>query len=134
MLFDQNTLAGNWRGQVLHCRDKGISIDREIVFALAVADLLQLPDDIPLMPAVTAAMFIPVRLSDRASLAHLKAVAHTAGRGALAGADKDLGTGYRVDKATDRTPSRPTRYLTTRLLLPMVYLPQAGHTSKMDAD
>ena len=72
MLFDQNTLSGNWREQVLHCRDKGISIDREIVFALAVADLLQLPDDIPLMPAVTAAMFIPVRLSDRASLAHLK--------------------------------------------------------------
>ena len=105
MLFDQNTLAGNWREQVLHCRDKGMSIDREIVFALAVADLLQLPDDIPLMPAVMAAMFIPVRLSDRASLAHLKAVAHTAGRGALAGADKDLGTGYRVDKATDRTSS-----------------------------
>ena len=92
MLFDQNTLAGNWREQVLHCRDRGISIDREIVFALAVADLLQLPDDIPLKPAVTAAMFIPVRLSDRASLAHLKALAHTAGRRALGDVDKELGT------------------------------------------
>jgi hypothetical protein len=105
VLFDQNTLASNWREQVLHCWDKGISVDREIVFALAVADLLQLPDDIPLMPAVKAAMFIPVRLSDRASLAHLKAVAHTAGRRALARADKELRTGHRVDKATDRTSS-----------------------------
>jgi hypothetical protein len=86
VLFDQNTLAGNWREQVLDCRDKGISIDREIVFALAVADLLELPDDMPLMPAVTAAMSTPVRLSDRTRLAHLKTVAHVAGRMALAGA------------------------------------------------
>ena len=56
MLFDKNALAGDWREQVLHCRDRGVSINREIAFAAAVADLLQLPDDLLLMPAVTAAM------------------------------------------------------------------------------
>ena len=85
MPFDENALAGDWREEVLHCRDKG---NREIAFAVAVADLLQLPDDLPLMPAVTAAMSVPTRLSDRASLAHLRAVAHAAGREALSDADK----------------------------------------------
>jgi hypothetical protein len=33
-----------------------IALHRNIAFTLAVADLLQLPDDLPLMPAVTAAM------------------------------------------------------------------------------
>ena len=91
MLFDENTLAGDWREEVIHRRDKGISTDPETLFALAVADLLELPDDMPLVPAVTAAMPVPVRLSDRVSLAHLKAVAHSAGRRALAGVDKALG-------------------------------------------
>ena len=68
--------------------DKGVSINREIAFAVAVADLLQLPDDLPLMPAVTAAMCVPTRLSDRASLAHLRAVAHATGREALSDPDK----------------------------------------------
>ena len=86
MFFDENARAGDWREQVLHSRDKGVSINREVAFALAVAD--QLPDDLPLMPAVTAAMSVPTRLSDRASLAHLRAVAHAAGRAALADADK----------------------------------------------
>ena len=64
MLFDENALAGNWREEVLHCRNKGVSINREIAFAVAVADLLQLPDELPLMPAVTAAVSIPTRLSE----------------------------------------------------------------------
>jgi hypothetical protein len=88
MFFDENARAGDLREQVLHCRDKGVSINREVAFALAVADLLQLPDHLPLMPAVTAAMSVPTLLSDRASLAHLRAVAHAAGRAALADADK----------------------------------------------
>jgi hypothetical protein len=88
MFFDENARAGDWREQVLHCRDKGVSINREVAFAVAVADLLQLPDDLPLMPAVTAAMSVPTRLSDRASLAHLRAVAHAAAREALSAADK----------------------------------------------
>jgi hypothetical protein len=84
MFFDENTRAGDWREQALHCRDQGISINREVVFALAIADLLKLPDDLPLMPAVTAAMSVPARLSDPASLARLRAVAYAAGRAALA--------------------------------------------------
>jgi hypothetical protein len=39
-----------------------------------------LPDDLPLMPAVTAAMSIPIHLGDPASLAHLRAVARAAAR------------------------------------------------------
>jgi hypothetical protein len=46
MPFDENALVGDWREQVLHYRDKGVSINREIAFAVAVADLLQLPDDL----------------------------------------------------------------------------------------
>jgi hypothetical protein len=80
MVFDQNTLAGHWRAQVCHCRENGIAIDRDTAFALAVADLLELPDDMPLLPAVTAAMFTPTCLRDQASLARLKAVARAAGR------------------------------------------------------
>ena len=81
MLFEENALAGDWRKQVLRCQDNGVSINCDIAFAVAVADLLQLP----LMPAVTAVMSVPTRLSDRASLAHLRAVARAAGREALAG-------------------------------------------------
>ena len=64
MVFDQNTLAGDWRAQVCYCRENGIAIDRDIAFALAVADLLELPDDLPLMRAVTAAMSTPTCLRD----------------------------------------------------------------------
>ena len=76
MVFDQNTLAGQWREQVRCCEEQDIALDRDVAFGLAVADLLQLPDDLPLLPAVTAAMSIPTCLRDPASLARLKAVAH----------------------------------------------------------
>ena len=59
VFFDQNTLAGDWRAQVRYCRENGIALYRDIAFAAAVADLLDLPDDLPLMPAVTAAIFVP---------------------------------------------------------------------------
>ena len=75
VFFDQNTPAGEWRAQARCCEEQNIALHRNIAFALAVADLLQLPDDLPLMPAVTAAMSIPIRLGDPASLAHLRAVA-----------------------------------------------------------
>ena len=77
MVFDQNTLAGEWRAQVRCCEERDIAVHRDIAFALAVADLLELPDDVPLMPAVTAAMPVPTCLRDPASLAHLKAVANS---------------------------------------------------------
>ena len=56
VFFDQNTPAGEWRAQARCCEEQNIALHRNIAFALAVADLLQLPDDLPLMPAVTAAM------------------------------------------------------------------------------
>jgi hypothetical protein len=93
VLFDENTLAGDWREEVIHLRERGGPIDRETLFALAVADLLELRDDLPLLPAVWAAMPVPVRLRDPASLTHLKAVAHAAGRSALAGSSKRYGAG-----------------------------------------
>ena len=37
MHFDENALAGDGREEVLHCRDKGVSINREIALAVAVA-------------------------------------------------------------------------------------------------
>ena len=40
MLFDENALAGDWRKEVLHCRNKSVSINRDIAFAVAIADLL----------------------------------------------------------------------------------------------
>jgi hypothetical protein len=83
MFFDENARTGDWREQVLHCRDQSISINREVAVVVAIADLLKLPDDLPLMPAVTAAMSVPICLSDPASLAHLRAVAYAAGRAAL---------------------------------------------------
>jgi hypothetical protein len=71
--FDQNMLAGEWREQVRRCEERDIALDRDIAFALAVADLLELPDNLPLMPAVTAAITIPMCLRDPASLALLQA-------------------------------------------------------------
>jgi hypothetical protein len=62
VFFDQNTLAGDWRAQVRCCEEQDIALHRGIAFALAVADILELPDDLPLMPAVAAAMSIPIRL------------------------------------------------------------------------
>jgi hypothetical protein len=80
VLFDQNTLAGEWRAQARCCAERNVVLDRDVAFALAVADLLELPDDLPLMPAVTAAMSVPICLRDPASLARVKAEAWSAAR------------------------------------------------------
>ena len=50
MFFDENARAGDWREQVLHCRDKGVSISRQVTFALAVADLCNCPTTCQLCP------------------------------------------------------------------------------------
>jgi hypothetical protein len=69
-------------------RDNGGEVDGNISFALAVADLLELPDDIAFEAAVEAAAKTSTRLDDRASLAHTRLVAIAAGRAALAEARK----------------------------------------------
>jgi O-succinylbenzoate synthase len=83
VFFDQNAVAGEWRAQMRCCEEQGIAVHRSIAFALAVAELLELPDALPLMPAVTAVMPVPICLGDPASLAYLKAVAR-----AVAGNDQ----------------------------------------------
>jgi hypothetical protein len=85
VIFGQNTLTAEWRRQVRCCVEQDIALGRDIAFALAVADLLELPDDVPLLPAVTAVMPIPTCLSDPASRAHLKAAALSAVLGAARG-------------------------------------------------
>ena len=97
VFFDQNTQAGEWRAQARCCEEQNIALHRNIAFALAVADLLQLPDDLPLMPAVTAAMSIPICLRDPASLAYLRAVARAAARNGQRASDR---------QSRSRTPGR----------------------------
>jgi hypothetical protein len=67
VVFDQNALAGEWRAQVRCCEERDIAVHRDIAFALAVADLLELPDDLPLMPAVMAAISTPTCLGHAGS-------------------------------------------------------------------
>jgi hypothetical protein len=97
MFFDKNAGAGDWRAQKHYCEEQAIALHRNIVFALAVADLLELPDDLPLMPAVTAALSVPISFSDAGSLAHLKAVACAAARRSP--------MKLRTDQATIRNPT-----------------------------
>ena len=108
VFFDQNTLAGDWRAQVRYCRENGIAFYRDIAFASAVADLLELPDDLPLMPAVTAAMSIPICLGDPASLAHLRAVARAAARNGQRASDR---------QSRRRTP-RPEAFRDEQMTVP----------------
>ena len=83
VVFDQNTLAGEWRAQERCCEEQDIAVHRNIAFALAIANVLELPDDLPLMPVVTAALSVQICLSNPGSLGHLKAVARSAARGAM---------------------------------------------------
>ena len=87
VFFHKNALAGEWRAQMRCCEEKDIALHRNIAFALAVANVLELPDDLPLMPAVKAALSVPICLRRPGSLARLKAVARSAARGAM---DQDL--------------------------------------------
>jgi hypothetical protein len=54
--IDENTLTGDVRVRVSSARDAGHPVDQHITCALAIADLLQLPDETIFIPAVTAAM------------------------------------------------------------------------------
>jgi hypothetical protein len=49
VFFNQNTAAGEWRAQKRCCEEKDVALHRNIAFALAVANVLELPDDLPLM-------------------------------------------------------------------------------------
>jgi hypothetical protein len=89
MTFDDvETLAGELRAKVSFARDNARPVDDFVAFVLAVADLLEVPDELPVFPAVGAALDVPTRLDDPASLAQTKVIAHAAGRRALASASR----------------------------------------------
>jgi hypothetical protein len=81
--LNETTDAATWRAYVSVCRDEGIKLDPHVEFAVTVADLFEVPDDMSLLPAVCAAMATPTRLDDPASMAHTKAIAHAAGHSRL---------------------------------------------------
>jgi hypothetical protein len=87
-IIDDKTLAGDVRAGVSFDRDNGVPVDSDISFVLAIADLLEIPDDMPLMPAVSAAMSTPTRLDDPDSVAYTRNVAIAAGSGKLSAIGK----------------------------------------------
>lgn len=82
--IDETTLTGIVRAEISFARDSGRPIDSDLATALAVADLLQLPDDTMFVPAIAAAMKTPTRLDDAESLAFTSKLATAAGYGKLA--------------------------------------------------
>jgi hypothetical protein len=85
VFIDETTLTGIVRAEVSYARDNGNPVAKEVAHALAIADLLEIPDDLPMIPCVCAAESTPTRLDDPESLAYTRVVAIAAGRGALGG-------------------------------------------------
>jgi hypothetical protein len=81
IIIDEHRLTGEVRAEVSFARDNGQDVAREVTFALAIADLLELPDDTLFIAAVTAARQAPTQLNDPASLARTRDIALTAGNG-----------------------------------------------------
>lgn len=81
--INETTLTGVVRAEVSFARDKGELVEQLLAQALALADLLQLPDDTMFLPAVCAAMETPTRLDDPASMPFAREIALAAGYGKL---------------------------------------------------
>ena len=81
IVIDENTLTGVVRAEVSFARDHGSEVPAELGLALAIADLLKLPDDTMFIPATEAAMKTPTRLDDAASLARTREIAVAVGYG-----------------------------------------------------
>lgn len=79
--FDDTTVAADWRAAMKLAHEIGEPVDRDFQLAMLVADLFEIPDDMPLLPAVCAAMTTPTRLDDPASVARTREIALAAGRG-----------------------------------------------------
>ncbi len=77
--FDEDTLTGIVRAEVSFARDNGNAVEPELLLALAVADLLELPDDTKFVQAVEVAMKTPTCLDDLESVTHTAKVARAAG-------------------------------------------------------
>ena len=76
-MIDEKTLTG----EVRRARDSGAQVDALVASALAIADLLELPDDTLFIAAVTAAMQSLHQLNDPASRARVRDIALAAGYG-----------------------------------------------------
>jgi hypothetical protein len=81
MLIDETTLTGDVRACVSFARDNGQLVPRDLTWPLAIADLLELPDDTMFVPATCAAMETPTQLTDPASVARTRHIAVAAGYG-----------------------------------------------------
>lgn len=89
LLINEYTLTGDVRAAVSIARDSGETVNQEVAFALALADLLGLPDDAMFVPAVTSAMDTSTQLNDPANIAYTAKIARAAGYGKLAAANHD---------------------------------------------
>ena len=72
MKIDETTDAATWRAYVSTCRDNGIKPDPLVALHVSIADFLEIPDDMPLLPAVEAAIYTQPDLADPASVACTK--------------------------------------------------------------
>ena len=81
VIIEEATLTGDVRAEVSLMRDNGQPVERLLTLPLAIADLLELPDDTMFVPAVSAAMATPTQLLDPASLARTRKIALAAGYG-----------------------------------------------------
>jgi hypothetical protein len=79
--IDETTLTGDVRAAVSFARDNGLHVDKGVNVPLAIADLLELPDDTMFVPATCAAMATPTQLTDPASMARTRHIALAAGYG-----------------------------------------------------
>jgi hypothetical protein len=84
LCIDENTLTGIVRAEVSFARDNGKPVTRDVATALALADLLELPDDTRFVAAIEAAMKTPTQLNDSASVKFTREIAVAAGYGRLA--------------------------------------------------
>jgi hypothetical protein len=75
--------SGDYRQAVA----EGIA-DDDVKLLVAVADLLEFPDDLPFWPAISVATKTKTQLHDPASIAYTRAISIAAGRGALASSGK----------------------------------------------
>ena len=78
-MIDETTLTGEVRAEVSRARDLGQYVEPEVTFALAVADLLSLLDEVRFVPAITKAMGMETRLDLPDSIAATRAAAIAAG-------------------------------------------------------
>lgn len=78
-MIDETTLIGVVRADVSFARDNGEQVEREVNVALAVADLLELPDDCKFIPATEAAIEYLIQIIDPGDLPRMRAIALAAG-------------------------------------------------------